>query len=136
MVTVLLEQRNGCVCVNLIKTVETRQDIHGSDHAPLCVTLGTVPPLQLLQRATLLGLSHFEFTKRHELQKSVCYKDIDVDRQVNALQVISPPTVGGDADGRLPCDNGHCYSFHQRPAYCWTHMGRGKFTLKTTLEHQ
>ena len=66
-------------CVDLIKTVET-QDIHGSDHSPLCVILGTdsdrtVPPSQLLQQATLLDLSHFEFNKRHKLQK-VCVTKI------------------------------------------------------------
>ena len=91
-------------CVDLIKTVETRQDIHGSDHVPLCITLETdsdktVSPSQLLQRGTLLDLSHFEFTKRHKLQKSVCYKDLDIDGLVNALQDVTPPSMGVEDEG-------------------------------------
>lgn len=52
-------------CIDLIKSVEVRQEVRGSDHAPLCVTLmiesrRAVSPSHLLQRAVSLGQSHHE----------------------------------------------------------------------------
>ena len=87
-------------CIDLIKDINVHQDIPGSDHAPLTVTLATdslptLSPAELLQRASALG-QRYEGTPQHKLPKSVNHRKIDVERFTNALQEIAPPDFAMD----------------------------------------
>ncbi|MPC59118.1 hypothetical protein E2C01_053133 [Portunus trituberculatus] len=89
--------------IHLVTDVQVRQDIRGSDHALLCVTMDvdtrtTVTQGQLLQRAAALGNSHHEMKERHGLLKSVCYKDVNVEGLMTALQEVAPPEISADED--------------------------------------
>lgn len=85
-------------CLDLLQKVYVNQEIPGSDHAPLCVTLSTdsweaASPHTLLQRASSLGQHHYLQKKEHRIKKSVSYKEVDLDRLTSTLQAVAPPIL-------------------------------------------
>ena len=87
-------------CIDLIRNISVHQDIVGSDHAPLTVTLATdslttSSPAELLQRAAALG-QMYEVTPQRKLPKSVNHGRIDVEGFSNTLQEIAPPNLEED----------------------------------------
>lgn len=82
-------------CIDIVKDINVHQDIPGSDHSPLTVTLAgdsstTLSPVELLQRSSALG-QMYEVTLQQKLPKSVNYRSIDAEGLANALQEIAPP---------------------------------------------
>ena len=92
-------------CLNMVKNLHVHQDVRGSDHAPLSITLSidTVSALsakELLQRSAGLCQSHHIQAPLpgHRLKKSVGYKDVDGEKFVRLLNAIPPPVIVDDGD--------------------------------------
>ena len=85
-------------CIDLLQEVYVNQEIPGSDHAPLCVKLRTdtkeaPSPHVLLQRASSLGQHYCAHQAERRMQKSMPYKEVDMDRLIRTLQAVAPPTM-------------------------------------------
>ena len=71
-------------CLSQITELEIRQDIVGSDHAPLCVTMklptATCTSIEELKlRSSMLGQTYQNISSEtHKLDKSLAYKNIDL----------------------------------------------------------
>ena len=81
----------------IMSNVETRQDVPGSDHAPLCVGLklekDTLTNLnELLCRSSALGKTPV-CDKHDKLTRTLSYKDVDEEAFVRTLQQLPPPVV-------------------------------------------
>ena len=78
-------------CCKLITQVATRQDIVGSDHAPLCVSIAIPSTLitnveMLLERAVLLGHTHHQAKVMTTLKKTPSYRNTDLNQLTRILQ--------------------------------------------------
>ena len=85
-------------CCKLITQVATRQDIVGSDHAPLCVSIAIPSTLitnveMLLERAVLLGHTHHQPKVMTTLKKTPSYRNTDLNQLTRILQEMPPPTI-------------------------------------------
>ena len=83
-------------CLNQIVDVYIRQDILGSGHAPLCVTLGiptaTLTSINALtNRASMLGQTYNHTKEIKRLEKSRSYKTIDMQNFNRLMHDITPP---------------------------------------------
>ena len=97
--------------LDLVRDLCRRQDVKGSDHAPLCVTLcvdvcGTASPKELLDRASTLGQVHQRSTRRRPLRKSTSYKTTNIEGLTNTLQGLVPPNVTQDGDVNVTLEEG------------------------------
>ena len=87
--------------IPLVKEVTIRQDIKGSDHAPLCVIMDInisdlIAPL-LRDRASNLGQSYYASQTRNNKQmKTKSYKEIDINKFKNSMSVQQPPQLSID----------------------------------------
>lgn len=87
-------------CLEQISELNIRQDIIGSDHAPLCATLAipsaTVTSIgSLMRRSAMLG-QHTEQIKpmpMHKMKKSQSYKCTDLQNLTAVLQDVVPPVI-------------------------------------------
>ena len=89
-------------CVDMITNVNVDHDVRGSDHAPLCVTVSiavqeTASPAELLRRASLLGQCHYTTKTQPRIPKTVPYKTVDMDKVINILQAVPPPTMAASS---------------------------------------
>ena len=85
-------------CIEQITEVTTRQDIAGSDHAPLCVTISIpstcVTNIAMLQeRAGMLAQSHYQSKDLQTLCKTTSYRNIDLQQFTRMLQDRAPPPI-------------------------------------------
>ena len=82
----------------LLKEVIVRQEIKGSDHAPLCVTMditnsNLIAPL-LLERSKNLGQSYFTVqTKNRKLQRTEHCKNVNIEHFKNYMSAHQPPVM-------------------------------------------
>ena len=88
-------------CLDQITEINVRQDIKGSDHAPLCVTIAiptaTITNIQLLlKRSAMLGQLHEQSKATHTLRKSSSFKSTNLHNFTRLLQDIVPPTISPD----------------------------------------
>ena len=71
-------------CLSMIKDFKVHQNVGGSDHAPISITLtlnaaNVVSSKELIQRAAALGQSQYNQPPphNHRLKKSLRYKEVD-----------------------------------------------------------
>ena len=85
----------------LIKEVRVRQEIKGSDHAPLCVTMdikrtNLIAPF-LLNRAKYLGQSYITPQHKHnKLQKTESSRNVDLNNFKSYMTEHQPPALTED----------------------------------------
>ena len=82
-------------CIPLVKELKVVQDVSGSDHAPLCVTLNIsgvrqMPVEMLMERSKGLGMSYYR-SVHPSLLRSPKHDTIDLERFVNRLSSTIPP---------------------------------------------
>ena len=99
-------------CRKMIKDVEVVQDIRGSDHAPLCVTLNVenrlmITDKELTTRASELGKSYQWQPKQENVKNSLCYKKVNLDNLSRALQEKSPPIIDDTVDMNIALCTGY-----------------------------
>ena len=85
-------------CIVQIAEVSTRQDIVGSDHAPLCVTIdipsASITNIDILrERAGMLGQTHHQIKDMNTLRKTSSYRNTDLNQLTRMLEDIPPPTI-------------------------------------------
>ena len=85
-------------CLDQITKIDIRQDVLGSDHAPLCVTIAipsaTITNIDLLmKRSAMLGQLYKQSKVAKTLRKSSSFKDTDLPSLTRLLQDIVPPTI-------------------------------------------
>ena len=90
-------------CIKLIKDLKVLQDVRGSDHAPLSVTLvvgnGTIiTDNELKMRSRDLGKSYYWQPKYESAKNSLCYKKIDLENFSSELQEKVPPNLDDIVD--------------------------------------
>ena len=85
--------------------MKVHQEVHGSDHAPLSITLdmnkrSVVPTKDLVERAAVLGQTQWSGSQTAgcKLRKSLSYKKIDADKFVRTLNLIDPPQLMQESD--------------------------------------
>ena len=84
-------------CIPLIKELKVVQNITGSDHAPLCITLSDccvrrMPVQMLTERSNDLGMSYHR-SVHQSLLRSPKYDTIDLDKFVDRLSNTIPPVI-------------------------------------------
>ena len=89
------------------------QDIRGSDHAPLSVTVAipsaTVTNIDILiKRSELLGQTHTHTHDKQKLTKTPSYRTIVLEQLTRTLQNIEPPIIDNSADLPEVVDAGFC----------------------------
>lgn len=89
------------------------QDVAGSDHAPVSLTLTTsttngVPPEQLIQRAEALGTSQYfrPALPNHRMRKSIGHKEVDKEMFTRFMQNVSPPMSNDENDPNVLVSGG------------------------------
>ena len=90
-------------CLSMIQDFRVHQEVIGSDHAPLSITLtanaaNIISPKQLIQRAAALGSSQHSQSpvSGYRLKKSVDYKQVNSDMFVRMMQDVPPPLPGNE----------------------------------------
>ena len=85
-------------CLEQISVVNTRQDVKGSDHAPLCVTLD-IPSANvssiddLIRRSAALGKHTQHLNPRQIMKKSLSYRSTNLNNLQGLLQDQMPPVI-------------------------------------------
>ena len=85
-------------CFEQISVVNTRQDVKGSDHAPLCVTLD-IPSAnvssidELLRRSAALGENTQHLNPAQIMKKSLSYRSTNLNTLQEVLQDRVPPVI-------------------------------------------
>lgn len=84
--------------IDVIKKLETNQDVRGSDHAPLCIELDfshhlLVPQLLLLERASNLGQTYYRPPVAQFSKKSTSYKLVDIHHFSTVMEAHPPPDL-------------------------------------------
>ena len=88
----------GDDCLEQLSVVNTRQDIKGSDHAPLCVTLD-IPSANvssiddLIRRSAALGKHTQHLSPRQIMKKSLSYRSTNLNNLQGLLQDQVPPVI-------------------------------------------
>ena len=96
----------------IISILETRQDIVGSDHAPLCIQVnleGKITNLdEMVYRASSLGKTIVGNQEPNKLSRSISYKEVSTASFKDTLNQLPPPTVTEASDpsalARDACD--------------------------------
>ena len=83
--------------------VVTRQDICGSDHAPLCVSIelptATLTNIETLaKRASMLGHTDYHAKEAFKLKKSIPHKSLNLQQLNSVLQRTPPPDLNNHED--------------------------------------
>ena len=84
--------------IDQVTQLDIHQDIPGSDHAPLSVTIA-IPTAtatnidMLLKRSQMLGQTHINTIDRQKLMQTPSYRNIDLEQLTRTLQNIEPPIV-------------------------------------------
>ena len=81
----------------------TRQDICGSDHAPLCVSIelptATLTNIEALaKRASMLGHTDYHAKETFRLKKSMPHKSLNLEQLNSVLQRTPPPDLSNHED--------------------------------------
>ena len=88
-------------CLPLVKELITRQEIRGSDHAPLCVTMDIkesdlIAPF-ILNRAKYLGQSYVTPQPNHKrLQRTESSRNIELNHFKSYMEEHQPPALSED----------------------------------------
>ena len=85
-------------CIDQIAKVDIRQDIKGSDHAPLCVTLAipsaTITNIEsLMKRSAVLGQRQERPKAGYTLRKSASFKNTNLQDLKRLLENTAPPAI-------------------------------------------
>ena len=100
-------------CIDQITQVETNQDIIGSNHAPLSVTVpipsATVTNIDILiKRSEMLGQTHIHRNDTQKLTKTPSHRNIDLEQLTRTLQSLVPPIIDNPVELPDVVDAGFC----------------------------
>ena len=86
-------------CIEMLKDLQIRQDIEGSDHAPITITLdldrnNRLVPSELLECASNLGKSYIQTLGNLQMSKGPHHNNVGFELFMAKMAQLEPPALG------------------------------------------